>query len=133
MAFLFKKQIIFAVLAALLSAGGYWGGYSRASNACKAEKLAAVERAVEQTRKIEEENRAIAEDFLETENRVRVEYRTIYKEIEKHVPTTVASDTDCRLDDVGMRLLADALRGPSAKDSAGASQRVPGSSSAKRP
>lgn len=92
MAFLFKRQVIFAVLAALLSAGGYWGGYSRASNACKAQKLKAVERAVEQTRQIEEENREIAEEFLETENRVRVEYRTIYKEIEKHVPIQANPD-----------------------------------------
>ncbi|WP_126456715.1 hypothetical protein [Sulfuriflexus mobilis] len=98
-----------AALAAVF-AFGLWVGVTNASNACKADKLTTVERAIKQAQAVADENYEIELDHVLTQANRRAEFRVLRERAKKHA-TAHPELNDCSLDADGLQFWIDANRG----------------------
>lgn len=91
------------LLAVLIALGaGFIMGQRQAHKTAAAEKLAAVQRAIAQSERLQRENDAVASRFEQSRERIRIEYRTLREEARNDAETK--SDLyDCGLDADGLR------------------------------
>lgn len=74
--------------AAIIASSSFYGGYKIASNACDAEKIEAVTRAIKQAN----EQAAIDAEIYRDHVRVIADTEIVYREIENDIETVTVSD-----------------------------------------
>ena len=106
---------LLAGLIALLVAagGGFYAGHRAASNACEAQKLQAVGRAISQAKQVASEDAQVSRAYEGQREQVRTVYRTITKEVNHYVDTHPDS-RGCGLDADGLRIWRAANAGDAA-------------------
>lgn len=113
--------------AAAIAAGAaytYHLGYERALDKAQADQLAAVQRAVDQYRQREAQDREIEAAWVEQLQERRIVYRTIDREVTRYVEDR-GTDPEC-FDTDGLRIVRAAARGDApAPPARGADGRVP--------
>lgn len=87
----------------VLGIGAYAMGHRHASNACAAERLAALSRAITQAERLAREDAEVMAAHVEQAEQVRVVYRTITSEVKRYVDTH-PDVARCGLDADGLRL-----------------------------
>ena len=92
--FSFKPIYLYISAAVLIALISFLTGHHIASNACKAEKLEAVERAIKQAEELQEEIDEIEREYLEENKEVREVYRYIDREVVKYVQSG-SGDVQC--------------------------------------
>ena len=130
-AFIFSNPwMILAVVAALAASHGYAyiSGKSGERNTQAAEKLVAVQRAIEQSQLIAKQDADIAAANIQTVERIRTVTRTIRAKESRHANANPLP-VDCMLDAERMRNINDALANNVTADTAKPVYRLPGAAS----
>jgi hypothetical protein len=100
-----NPYVLLTILLALLAAGVavYQAGYRNASNAAAADKLAAVQRAIEQAEAVAAQDAEVLGAHEDKRERIRTVFQTIREEVTRYVQTHAGDAGEC-LDPDGMRL-----------------------------
>lgn len=128
-----NPMLLLALLigALTLYGGSYYAGTIHATNACKAEKLGAVERAIEQANSIATEDAAMA-TYHEAKREIRSHFaKQLDKEIEKNVAANPGY-FKCGLDADGLRKWNAANAGDSVESSGKRDAGLPGLAAGRR-
>lgn len=113
----FRLWIMLAAAAALFGSGVY-SGHRYASNACAADKVAAIARAIEQADAIAKQDAEVLDTHEQGRERVRTVFQTIREEVIRYVENHAGDAGECLSPD-GLRLWRAANAGPAAAGAAG--------------
>lgn len=116
--------LILVVFLLALGVGAYGLGRVHANNACAAQTLAAVERAIAQAEQLAREDAEILRADIERQERVRTRFRTITREVVRYVETH-PDRREC-LDADGLRVWNAANAGDFAPAAGGVRAGMPG-------
>lgn len=103
----FAGVLLAALLMVLTYLAGQYAGVNAAALSCHEEKLAALERAINQANAIARENAEVAFDHVETIERLKIEYRKIEGATDEHVAKHPALGS-CDIGPDGLRIWNDA-------------------------
>lgn len=115
---------VVALIAATLAISGYVVGHRHAANACAAEKLRAVQRAIMQAEELQREDAEVLRSDIAMQERVRTEFRIITREVVRYVEAH-PDRREC-LDADGLRIWNAANAGAAPSAAGGVRAGMPG-------